>query len=223
MTDIEIADDNPKAVLTYIEVRGRRYPTRHVPNCMTCRSIHRHEIEAALINGQTYASVVRDVAEQFDYHSPLGTPTYNSVLSHARRGHMPLPYLVQRRAIEARAKELRKSVEEGEHNLIDGQIVARAVMERGYEMLNSGSLAPSMRDLLEAARLERDIASLQSEDGQMTEESWRAALTAYIEIVRQYVSPQVFQQINQAMAVSPALAKISQQRRSPQTVEGRVG
>lgn len=220
VTDV-MAEDDPKAVLTYIEVRGRRYPTKHVRNCKTCRSIHRHEIEAALINGDTYASVVRDVAEQFDYHSPLGTPTYNSIFAHTRKGHMPLPYLAQRRAIEARAKELRKSVEEGEHNLIDGQLVAQAVMQRGYEMLNTGSLTPSMRDLLEAARLERDIAALQSETDQMNEDAWREALTAYIDIVRQHVPAQVFQQINQAMALSPALAKISQRRTAP-AVKGAV-
>lgn len=212
-------DEDPNAVLTYIEVRGRRYPTKHIKNCKTCRSIHRHEIENALIGGSTYASVLKDVVETFDFHSPLGAPTYQSVLTHARKGHMPLPYLTQRRAIEARAKELRKSVEEGEDNLLDGQLVAQAVMQRGYELLNSGEITPNMRELLEAARLERDIAAVQTETDQMNEDAWREALTAYIEIVRQHVSPQVFQQINQAMAVSPALVKISQQRKAMPAVE----
>jgi hypothetical protein len=218
-TDVIPTDNN--SVLTFIEVRGRRYPTKHVRNCKTCRSIHRQEIEAALINGDTYASVVRNVAEQFDFHSPLGTPTYNSILAHTRRGHMPLPYLAQRRAIEARAKELRKSVEDGEHNLLDGQLIAHAVLQRGYEMLNTGALNPSMKDLLEAARLERDIAALQSDTDQMGEDAWREALTAYMDIVRQHVPAQVFQQINQAMALSPALAKISQRRAVP-AVQGKV-
>lgn len=215
-----VAEDDPQAILTYIQVRGRRYPTKHVHNCKTCRSVHRHEIENALINGYTYASVMRDVVGAYEYHSPLGVPTYNSVLTHTRNGHMPLPYLAQRRAIESRAKELRKSVEEGENNLLDGQLVARAVMQRGYEMLNSGEITPNMRELLDAARLERDISAIQSETDQMGEDAWREALTAYIEIVRQHTPPQVFQQINQAMALSPALAKISKQRKAVPAVEG---
>jgi hypothetical protein len=201
-----------------VRVNGRSYPARHVAQCKTCRSKYRTQIERGIIGGMTYQSIIDDLVEPYDDHSPLGAPGYQSVMGHVRNGHMPMPYSLQRRILEKRASEMGKSVEQGESLIVDTVAATRMIVQRGFELMNNGDLQPSMGDLLKALQFQ---SSLEADKEQaLDEEVWRDALIAYMDIVQRNVDPEVFQRIGREMARSPALQQIAMRRRG--TVAGEI-
>lgn len=203
--------------MVLVRVGNRTYPAKSVAQCRTCRSKYRSQIEQGLIGGMTYQSVMSELVDPFDDHSPLGTPGYQSVLGHVNRGHMPVPFSAQRRILEQRATEIGRSVEKGEQLLLDSVSVSRTIVQRGFELMNTGELQPSMNDLMKALQLQ---ATVEGGSGGMDEEAWREALIAYMEIVQRNVSAEVFRQIGKEMGESPVLQKIALRRRD--TVAGEI-
>lgn len=201
-----------------VRIGNHTYPAKQVTRCKTCQSKYRTQIEKGIIGGMTYASIISDLIEPFDDHSPLGAPTYQNVLTHVRRGHMPIPYATQRRIIEGRAREVGKSIEHGEQLIIDSVSVGRTIVQRGFELLNNGEIQPSMGDLMKALQLQQVVEG--GKDGELDEETWREALITYMEIVQRNVAPDIFQRIGREMAASPVLQEISLRRR--QTVPGEI-
>jgi hypothetical protein len=201
-----------------IRVGDRTYPAKHVPQCRVCRSKYRGDIERGIISGLTYQSIISDLVDPFEDHSPLGTPNYQSVLRHVRNKHMPVPFSIQRQVIEERAAELGRSVEEGERLLVDSVAVHRAVIQRGFERMNNGEIQPTMGDLMKALQLQAAVEADQ--DSGVDEEAWRDALIAYMEIVQRNVDHQIFEKIKREMATSPALKAIAERRQ--RTIAGEV-
>lgn len=197
-----------------VRVGGRSYSARNVKQCLTCRSKHRNQIEHAIISGMPYAMIVSDVVEPYDDHSLLGSPTYDSILRHVRKGHMPLPYSTRRKIIEQRAEEIGKNVADGQEILADNVAIYRAVIQRGFERLNSGEIEPSMQDLMAALKLQSIVEATDDDNPEHNEDLWRAALMAYMEIVKNNVSHEVFQQIGREMSASPAIRAIGERRKA---------
>lgn len=196
-------DEDGGSGVMLVQVQGRTYPARHVKQCRTCRSKYRTQIEQGIIGGMTYQAVVNELVDPYEDHSPIGPPGYQSIMNHVRKGHMPMPYSVQRRLIEDRAQEMGKSVEEGMASLADSTAILRTIVRTGFEMINQGDLRPSMNDLIKALQLQ---AAMEGEkDGEGDEEAWRSALIAYMEIVQRSVSPEVFQRISREFAASPVM------------------
>lgn len=212
----ETTEDSGGVML--VQVQGRTYPARHVKQCRTCRSKHRAQIEQGLIGGMTYQAVVNELVEPYDDHSPIGAPGYQSIMGHVRRGHMPMPYSIQRRLIEERADEMGKSVEAGMESLADSTAILRTIVRTGFEMINQGELRPSMGDLMKALQLQ---AALEGErEGGMDEEAWRTALITYMEIVQHSVAPEVFQRISREFAASSVMKEAMSARQG--TVAGEL-
>lgn len=212
---IEPGEIGPDGIML-VRVGDRSYPAKHVKQCRTCRSKYRTQIERGVISGMTYQAIIAELVEPYQDHSPLGTPSYQSVLGHVQRGHMPVPYSAQRKLLEQRAEEIGRSVEEGERLIVDPVSVNRTIVQRGFELLASGELRPSMGDLIKALQLQQ-LAEAGS-DG-VDEDAWRDAFITYMEIVQSHVSAEVFQQIGRAMAKSPVLRDIAVRR---STVRGEI-
>lgn len=186
-----------------VRINGRTYPAKSVKQCRTCRSKHRAQIEQGLISGMTYQAVLAELVDPYEDHSPLGAPGYQSLLSHVKKGHMPMPYSTQRKLLEQRAEETGKSIEEGGKSLADSLAIIRSIVQTGFDMVSRGDLRPSMGELLKALQLQAAIEG--TEDGAASEEAWRTALITYMEIVQSHVSPEVFQRISRQMASSPVM------------------
>lgn len=201
-----------------VRVGNQAYPAKHVKQCKTCRSKYRTQIEQGVIGGMTYQSIIDDVIAPYDDHSPIGSPTYASVLAHVKRGHMPIPFSHQRRIIEERAEEIGRSVEQGEKLLIDSVTVGRTIIQRAFELMNSGEIQPTMGDLLKALQLQQSVEGTRTPG--VDEETWREAMIAYMEIVQRNVSSETFQAIGREMAQSPVLQQIAVRRR--ETVAGQI-
>lgn len=214
----EIVDDRRGSVIS-VRVGDRLYPARHIAQCKLCRSQYRLEIERGIINGLTYNTIIEVSVDPYDDHSPLGPPTYSSILNHVRKRHMPVPWSMQRQMIEDRAAEMGKSVQEGEQLLVDSVAVHRAVIQRGFERMNSGEIQPTMGDLMKALQLQAAVEGDAEDDG-VDEEVWRDALIAYMEIVQRHVTPAALEMIKRDMATSPTLRAIAARRQ--QTIAGEV-
>lgn len=195
---------------TFIQVGERLYPVKHVHNCKTCRSSHRVQIEIAVINGLSYKQIMEDYIEPFDDHSPLGTPTYQGLLTHIRRKHMAAPYTTQRRLLERRAQELGRSIEESEELLHDSVGALRAVVQRGFERMNSGQIDPSISDMIRAAQLESALVA--SVDGETDTSQWKQALIAYMTAVKNNVAPEVFRRISEEVRDSPVMQQVFERK-----------
>jgi hypothetical protein len=212
----EIEDSRTGVML--VRVGGRAYPARQVPQCRTCRSKYRTQIELGIINGMPYLKLVEELVDPFQDHSPLGPPTMKSIMNHVARKHMPVPYSTKRQIIEERAREIGRSVEEGEQLLVDNVAVHRTIVQRGFERLNAGEIEPTMGDLMKALQIQAAVEGPKDEGG-LDEDAWREALMEYMTIVQRIVSLDQLGQIKHEMASSPVLQEIAARRR---TVPGQL-
>lgn len=218
MSEIEVELNEPQSRgnthVSFITIAGRRYPTKTVARCFTCQSVHRPQIEQAIILGMSMRQIMEEMVEPFDHHSHLGPPTRMSLTTHIKKRHMPTPFSVQRDLIEKRAKEMGKNIEEGEELLTDSLTIFRSIVQRGYMLMNEGVIEPSMGDLLKAAQLQQMVESAQADRGSSGDdvEAWREAMIEYMAIVQRSVSPDQFQRIGLEMSQSPILQAISRRR-----------
>lgn len=225
MSEIEVELNEPQSRgsthVSFITIAGRRYPTKTVARCFTCQSVHRPQIEQALILGLSYRRILEDLVEPFDHHSHLGPPTRMSLTTHVRKRHMPTPFSVQRDLIEERARATGKSIEEGEELLTDSLTIFRSIVQRGYMLMNEGVIEPTMADLLKAAQLQQMVEAAQASRGDTGDdvEAWREAMIEYMAIVQRSVSPEQFQRIGLEMSQSPILQAISRRRQVAGAIE----
>lgn len=199
------------ASMIMVRVGGRDYPAKRVRQCRTCRSKYRPVIEAAISSGLTYEEIHRRTVEPYEDHSLLGPPDFKQIQRHVANGHMPLPHTAQRRIVEKRAEELGRSIEVGEDVLVDNVTAIRSIIQMGFERLQTGELAPNMRDLMQALQLQAQIDKEHGEGG-LDEEVWRDALIAYMSIVRDVISVEQTEEIKRRMASSPVLKAIAERR-----------
>lgn len=215
-TDIQVELQEPDGnqQVTFITIGGRRYPYKTIHNCQICRSIHRNEIEQALLTGMTNIQVLHEVIETYEFHSPIGTPSLGSLSRHLQQKHMPSPFMIQREVIERRAKEMGRNIRDGEEFLVDSMTVIRTIVQKGYTRLSEGEIQPSMGDMLKAIQIQHSVEATQAVTESMDDgvEMWRAALMEYMKIVQGVVSPADFQRIGLEMSRSPVLQAISRKR-----------
>jgi len=195
---------------TFVRVGDRQYPIKYVKMCKTCRSKYRHEIEQALLNGLPYKMIIAQAVEPYDDHSPLGPPSEQGIQGHVRKGHMPIPFSVQRIEIENRAKELGRHIENGEQILVDGIGMLRSITQRAFERINSGEIQPTIGDLMTALRIEASLTSGQQDPADS--DAWKKAFIAYMEVVKANVPPEVFQRISEEMRTSPVMSQLAERK-----------
>lgn len=215
----ELTAEGSRTETSFVQVGDRLYPVKFVKNCKTCRSRYRAQIEQAILGGVPYKRIFDEAVEPYDDHSALGAPTCQGVMTHVRRGHMPLPYSTQRSILENRATELGRSIEEGEQLLVDSVGTLRAIVQRGFERMNNGEIQPTMGDFIAALRLEGALSGSQSDDGAADNEVWRKAFVAYMEIVKGSVSPEVFQRIGTQMRGSAVMQQIMERQKAARELQ----
>lgn len=209
----ETTAEGSRTETSFVQVGDRLYPVKSVKNCKTCRSRYRSQIEQGILAGMPYGRVVEQSVDPHDDHSALGPPTYQGIMTHVRRGHMPLPYSTQRSILESRADELGRSIEEGQQLVMDSVGTLRAIVQRGFERMNNGEIQPTMGDFIAALRLEGALTGTQSGD-QTDDDMWRQAFVAYMEIVKMSVSADAFQRIGDQMRESAVIKQIMERQRA---------
>lgn len=208
-------DESGSVVL--VQVGDRQYSAKHVAQCKVCRSKHRHSIEQGIISGMSYPMVMREIVDPYQDHSLLGAPTLAGLYRHGKQGHMPIPYVTQRKIIEERAREIGKSVETGEQLVTDAIAILRTITQRGFERVNTGEIQPNMTDLMTALKLQQALTPEGGEAG--NEDLYVEALYAYMEVVEAHVDHPTLQAIGRDLERHPAIKALSKRR---QTVAGEI-
>lgn len=183
------------SVLMY-RIGGRSYPLKSAATCLVCRSVHRFDIENEIVAGRVYAQIARSLPESAGINA-------RNIGDHFRNGHMPLEVEESRRVLEHRARERGKDIEAGADSLVDGLVLAEAVVRKGYEALQRGDLQPDMKDVLAAARLLETFG--YGEDSGPDQGAIVEAFMVYHETAARYMTPDAFARFGADLSRNPVL------------------
>jgi hypothetical protein len=185
-------------------VQGQTYPLVSVPNCLTCQSPLRPDIERALVTGRSYAGVAR----QFP-HAGLSS---RNIGEHYRRGHLPVQDEALRRLAEERAAQIAKDIDEGAGVIVDQVLFARAVVQRSFERLACGDAEPDIREGLAAARL---LADFDDTATQVEAQALFVLTRAYVEEMEKVASPEQMAEWAEACINNPEVQGVREVGRVP--------
>lgn len=150
---------------------------RTVPQCLTCSSPVRLDIETGVLRGLPYKVVAREAL----LSDPNSRVTPDSIRRHVDRGHMPHETQVVRLILEERAKERGIPYEEAADTLVDAQGFAEIVVRQALERIAQGEIRPSLGEGLDAARL---LLQFAEHEEAATEDDYVEAFLIYHDAVR---------------------------------------
>jgi hypothetical protein len=223
---MDIEDTNPAAPrphqrpgsVVMVDVGGRQYPMRTVTQCRTCMSPHRLEIEQAILEQRSYASIANALLDRETGRLPH--PGNQSIRDHVLKNHMPIGPTAERALVEERAQAIGRDIETYTAGLANYATVNEIIVQRGMERLARGELQPSMSELLTAIRMQHAIEST-TEDG-LDAAAWQEALVAYMEVAAQFIPQENLHAYGQALTRNPVLKAMmtgGQRRPEPKALE----
>lgn len=212
----EVQADDRSMIM--VEVNGAQYPMKRIPQCRTCTSEYRREIEQMILDGVSYQKIVDVIADR-----PVGRwphPMFSSVRNHVRQNHMPIGPTMERALIERRSQQIGRDIEGSAESLIDYQTANELIIQRGMARFMRGELKPSMSDLANAIRTQHTID--QSAEGGLDSAAWEEALLAYMEVAQQFVPVERHQEFGRALAHHPVLRAMAAKASATPAIEGEV-
>ncbi len=176
------------------------YPMRSATGCKVCQSMdHRQEIEAGLLAGFSYTTILKSLPEGHGLH-------VRNISEHARNNHLPVPEMVRRVLIEDRAKERGLSIEDHAAGLADHVTLARMGVQRVIERMAAGELQPDIRDGISFAQI---LLRLEETAGEhIDNELMVAGFSVFMEAIRANCSPDQIQAIGRTISGSPVMAAL---------------
>lgn len=219
--DFEDANPTPPAnrerplSVIMVDVGGRQYPMKTVPQCRTCMSPYRLEIEQAILEQHSYMSIANTLVDRQPGRLP--NPGHQSIRFHVVNGHMPVGPTAERALVERRAEQIGRSIEDYTSGLADYATVNEIIIQRGMERIARGELQPSMSELLTAIRNQHTIEAT-SNDG-LDSAAWQEALVAYLEVAQKFIPADQMQAYGQALANHPVLRAMMTGTHQPKALE----
>lgn len=186
------------ASIASYRVGGKVYPYRTVHSCLTCQSPHRLEIEEHIARGVPYSRIENDL----NLRDPKNRVHSKSMARHFNGGHMPVQEESIRRIIERRATERGQSIEDGIASIVDGVGFAEMVLQKAVDRMADGTLAPSIQDGLQAAKLLETLGPV-IEGGD--EQDYLVAFTVYHSIAQAIMTPSQFEDFGRRLSTNPTL------------------
>lgn len=203
MNHDELADQTGGAPASAImvEIGGQRFPMKSVPQCRTCQSPYRLEIEQAICSGASYAAAADIVLGRAQGRMPH--PSADNIKYHVSAKHMPIGATMQHLLIADRAKEIGRSIEDSSQTLVDYISTNRAIIQKGMDRIATGELQPNMSELLTAIRIEHQVQA--STGDALDSEAWQQALIAYMEVATAFIPQDRIGEYGRALAKHPIL------------------
>lgn len=188
---------------------------RRESHCHVCNSPHRMAMERGLLAGYSYRAIVESV-EGLD-HRGRPVPDVASLRVHMSRGHMPLPQVAHRKAIERRAEEIGRSIEDADESLADTSVVIDTVIQHGFERIARNELQPNVAELIGALKLRLQLDASANADG-LDQDAWREAMMTMMEVFQRRLPPELWQGCLTEFAQHPVLRALS----GRQMVKGEI-
>lgn len=186
-----------------VQVGGRKFPVKHDPRCGVCTSPYRLDIERALVAGYAYNRIRESLPDE----EGVSKPSVQTMKNHVGNMHVPLPEFQKRAIVEKRAKELGKSIEEGQDMLIDYMGVNEMLIQHGFEALQDGRINMKASDLIGALKFQHEIE--QSQQGSVDDEVWAEALMEYLRIAKSLMPEDMWNQFGGELQNSQILIAIA--------------
>jgi len=167
---------------------NRIYETkRSVPQCHTCQSPYRDQIEEGLASGLSAPTILGHLRPftTIAGEDPIDFPSAESIASHRKNKHLSLTDELRQAMLDQHREAIGQNLSEDEDVVVDKTLVARMIVQRGYEMLRDGTAEPSVTEVIAAARL------LQQLDKDMDEnvdvQVWRDVLMVHMDVAMHYI------------------------------------
>jgi hypothetical protein len=133
------------ALLTY-RIGGHEYPVKTSARCKTCRSRHRRQVEALLVEGKPPTAIARSL--------PRGCSLSAANISeHFKRGHTAADTELGRRLLDEQSEAIGREVAADVEHALTERAIAQRVVRLVYERLASGELEITVSEALSAARI----------------------------------------------------------------------
>ena len=188
-------------------IGGREYPFRSEPNCLTCQSPYRVEVENALLKGYSYASIARSI--------PQADLTANNIFDHVSKGHMPLDEHLRRAVIEDRAQELGRDIQRAEGVLTDHIALARLGVQRVIERMQMKEIEPGISDGIQFASLLLRLDEFAGET--VDQQAVASSFMVFFEAAKSVMDPAQFARFGKLLERNPVLSALS--KKAAQVVE----
>jgi len=182
-------------------VGGREYPLQTNRQCRVCMSPHRFDIEEALINGRTYRKIIESLPDGHDL-------VMANVKNHYLNGHLPLEQAATRQIVEARAERVGKSIEDAAQSLVDGLTLAEVVVQKTFEGIASGEIAPDLKDGLAAAKFLADFGEYD-EGGGTDMLAVSEAFMVYNDAAAEVMTPEQYRAFGALLNSNPVLKALA--------------
>ncbi len=141
--------------MTRVQVGNRTYDIQDHRYCKVFRHPDRAEIERAVLQSYSYASVIKAYVED---GPPEARFTEETLRRHVHAGHMPIKETARRVMVEERAKELGRNINDYHAALADEVVYLRQALQQAYEHLPNQ--VPTVRDGVAIARALAEVEAL---------------------------------------------------------------
>lgn len=175
------------------------YPMKVAKRCKACTSEYRIDMEIAILQGYSYATIIRSLPEGEDVSA-------HSLGRHVKNAHMPLQELAKRMVIERAAQELGQDIEIHEGILGNQVTFARLGLQRVVEAMAKGELRPSIKDGIAFAKFLQGVESQAGPDVGLS--SMNEILSVYYDAVEATVDIDQLAEIGRRIEGDPRLPAI---------------
>jgi hypothetical protein len=201
-----------RSLIAY-RIAGREYPMTVVSQCKVCMSPHRFDIEKELVSGRTYKKIAEGLPDGAEI-------SWRNVKDHFRNNHLPLEVSATREIVENQAEAMGKSIEDHNGTLVDGITMASLVVQKAFERLAHGQIAPDLKDGMAAAKFLADLGIYDGEGG-MDQQAIIEAFMQYHEAAQSVMSDEQFARFGAALERNPVLNALAA-KYDGQVVDGEV-
>jgi hypothetical protein len=200
------AGASPDASVVQYSIGNRTYDLDNRKNCNTCSSRYRGKIESLLMQGRTPGWISKNLPEDSDVK-------YASILNHSK--HLTGMAAQTRQIQEERAVEIGRSIEEGNHFLVDEVTLSRIIVMRVSERIGLGEIEPTIGDAMAAAKFLSTTAAAEGGGIGVDQEAYAASTMRYFELAKANMEPQDFLRFMQQLRSDPILAAIEKKKHDP--------
>lgn len=203
-----------------IRIGNRNYPAIRSNRCRVCLHPGRPEIEEKLLYHEPYRRIASWVSYQVQSDGSTWSPLSEEQISrHFKRGHCP----IDTRVLHELAEEMGHDYEASLTRIVSPVLLARQTLSQVQECLIRGEIVPTLKDGLAAASLlhqiEASSRTLEQGDRSLLLEQ---AMMAYFAEAQKIMTPEQWERLGHALAVSPVLREIEHKMAELDVVEAQV-
>jgi len=229
---VEVHEDGTKEILSKEEEEsigvmqvmsgGRVYPVNVSDMCHVCNSPHKTFIEDRVRAGLKYARIARHIKDWPPGDMGFPIPTARSIGHHIANDHGGLALATEREQAEAHYVASGGDLESEEESIINRYVVAQAIIQQYGEQVMKKENKVSPKEFVVANQIVEKIEQSKEQTGGISEDMWRDAMFAYIDIMLPEIAPERREAVSRALENHPAMQAVAAAHMKQQLASGEV-